>query len=101
MAVLEIPLLLEIGADAQVDVTIVVSASPEVQLRRVLERPGMTETKFQTVTARQLSDAEKRARADFVVDTTGTVENCQSQIDRIITKLRARRGTAYDRHWRD
>jgi dephospho-CoA kinase len=61
----------------------------------------MTESKFETVTARQLSDAEKRARADFIVDTSGSVQNCQGQIDRIITKLRARRGTAYDRYWRD
>ena len=60
----------------------------------------MTAAKFETVVARQLPEAEKRARADFVVDTSGTVENCHSQIDTIIAKLKARRGEAYDRFWR-
>jgi len=50
--------------------------------------------------ARQIPEAEKRARADFVVDTAGTVENCNSQIDTIITKLQAIRGDAYERFWR-
>ena len=52
-----------------------------------LQRPGMTDAKFETVVARQIPEPEKRARADFVVDTSGTVENCNSQIDTIITKL--------------
>jgi dephospho-CoA kinase len=101
MAVLEVPLLLEAGGDAQVDATIVVSAAREVQRQRVLARPGMTEAKFEMVVARHLSDPEKRARADFVVDTSGAVENCNSQIDRIIAKLPALSATAFDCYWRD
>jgi dephospho-CoA kinase len=101
MAVLEVPLLLEAGGDAAVDATIVVSAAREVQRQRVLERPGMTDAKFEMVVARQLSEPEKRARADFVVDTGGTVENCNSQIDRIIAKLPALSATAFDSYWID
>ena len=101
MAVLEVPLLLEGGGGDAVDAIIVVNAPREVQRQRVLERPGMTEDKFEMVVARQLSEPEKRARADFVVDTGGTVENCNSQIDRIIAKLPALSATAFDSYWRD
>ena len=100
VAVLEVPLLFEAGGYRTVDVRIVVSAPGDIQRRRVLQRPGMTEAKFETVVARQIPEAEKRARADFVVDTAGTVENCNSQIDTIITKLQAIRGDAYERFWR-
>lgn len=100
VAVLEVPLLFEAGGHRNVDVRIVVSAERDIQRQRVLERPGMTEAKFETVVARQISEPEKRARADFVVDTAGTVENCNSQIDTIITKLQAIWGDAYDRFWR-
>ena len=100
MAVLEVPLLFEAGGYRTVDVRIVVSAPRDIQRQRVLQRPGMTDAKFETVVARQIPEPEKRARADFVVDTSGTVENCNSQIDTIITKLQAIRGDAYDRFWR-
>ena len=100
VAVLEVPLLFEAGGYRTVDVRIVVSAPRDIQRQRVLQRPGMTEAKFETVVARQIPEPEKRARADFVVDTGGTVENCNSQIDTIITKLQAVWGDAYDRFWR-
>lgn len=100
MAVLEVPLLFEAGGDGTVDIKIVVSAAREVQRQRVLQRPGMTDAKFETVVARQVPEPEKRARADFVVETSGTVENCNSQIDAIITKLESRDGDAYERFWR-
>ena len=70
VAVLEVPLLFEAGGYRTVDVRIVVSAPGDIQRRRVLQRPGMTEAKFETVVARQIPEAEKRARADFVVDTS-------------------------------
>jgi dephospho-CoA kinase len=100
VAVLEVPLLFEAGGYRTVDVRIVVSAPSDIQRQRVLQRPGMTAAKFETVVTRQIPEPEKRARADFVVDTGGTVENCNSQIDTIITKLQVTRGDAYDRFWR-
>lgn len=100
MAVLEIPLLLEGDRDEYVDAIVVVTASPEVQRERVLGRAGMTAAKFEAVVARQLPEDEKQSRADFVVDTNGSIENCNSQIDRIITKLLPLSATAYDKFWR-
>ncbi|MBS0253173.1 MAG: dephospho-CoA kinase [Proteobacteria bacterium] len=101
LAVLEVPLFLEAGRDEHVDAIIVVTASREVQRQRVLARGGMTDEKFEAVVARQLSEAEKQIRADFVVDTSGSVENCNSQIDVVITKLPALSATAYEQFWRD
>lgn len=100
MAVLEIPLLFEGGRDEHVDAIVVVTASPELQRERVLARAGMTDARFEAVVARQLPEDEKQSRADFVVDTSGSVENCNSQIDRIITKLLPLSATAYDKYWR-
>jgi dephospho-CoA kinase len=101
IAVLEVPLLFEAGGDRAVDVIVVVSADEVTQRARVLSRPGMTEIKFAAIRKRQLGEAEKRARADFVVETGGTVASCHSQIDSIVDKLKGRDGEAYDRYWRD
>ena len=97
MAVLEIPLLFETGADRRVDVTVVVTASADVQRQRALQRPGMSEQKLAAILAQQLPDAEKRERADFVVETEGPVEATGEIIDRIIESLKGRRGSAIDR----
>ncbi len=99
MAVLEIPLLFETGGNARVDVTVVVSAPAALQKERVLQRPGMTEEKLAAILSRQLEDAEKRRRADFVVDTSGTLDASRAQVDTIITALRGRGGEAYIRDW--
>jgi dephospho-CoA kinase len=99
IAVMEIPLLFETGADALVDATIVLSARPEVQRARLLQRPGLTAAKLDQLLARQTPDAEKRARADFVVDTSGELATSQAALDGIIAELRGRRGEAYARHW--
>lgn len=99
MAVLENPLLFEMGGDARVDYTIVVSAGAEVQRERVLARDGMTVEKFEAILERQLPDDEKRRRADFVVDTAVEIERSFAQVDNIITALRERKGTAYQRLW--
>lgn len=99
MAVVEIPLLFETGGDARVDVTVVVSAAPDKQRERVMARPGMTAEKLEGLLQRQMPDAEKRAKADFVVDTNTTIADTEAQIDRIIAELKGRRGTAFGKFW--
>jgi dephospho-CoA kinase len=98
-AVLEIPLLFETGGEKRVDVTIVVSAPPEIQRQRVLDRPGMTPEKLDQILSRQVPDEEKRSRADFVVDTSRTIPETEAQIDRIMAQLDGRTGTAFAEHW--
>jgi dephospho-CoA kinase len=97
LAVLEIPLLFETGADKRVDVTVVVSAPEDVQRARVLGRPEMTEGKFESLRARQLPDAEKRARANYVVDSGRTLAQMHDQIDRLIATLMSREGRVMER----
>lgn len=87
LAVVDVPLLFETGGDAGVDAVVVVSTSPEEQRRRVLARPGMTEARFEQILARQTPDEDKRARADFVIDTGGTVEEARDQVRVILWRL--------------
>ena len=98
MAVLEIPLLLETGGEAGVDVVIVVSAPAEAQRLRVLQRPGMTAERLDALLARQMPDHHKRARAHFVVDTGGSLRDTEAQLDAIIESLAGRQGRALA-HW--
>jgi dephospho-CoA kinase len=88
IAVLDIPLLFEVGAQNQVDAVVVVSAPPAVQRQRTLLRPGMTAEKFERILARQMSDAEKRARADFVIDTGRDVETAREQLAEVLEAVR-------------
>lgn len=87
MALLDIPLLYETGGEKRVDTVVVVSCDPDIQRQRVLARPGMTEDKFDSIVARQLPDAEKRARADFVIDTGKGLEPARRQVAEIISQL--------------
>lgn len=84
LAVLDIPLLFETGGDAAVDAVVVVTAPAAVQVERVLSRPGMTRERFDAILSRQLPDAEKRRRADFVVDTGEGLAAARARVDEIV-----------------
>ena len=92
MVVLDIPLLLESAGPRRVDVVVVVSAPAALQRERVLARPGMTTEKFEAILAKQVPDDIKRARADFVIDTSQGLDQADRQVEAIINKLRGRRG---------
>jgi dephospho-CoA kinase len=88
MVVLDIPLLFETGGHANVDAVVVVSAPAEMQRERVLARPGMTPERLDAILAQQMADAEKRARAHFVVDTGRGLEPAREQVRRIVEVMR-------------
>ena len=88
LVLLDIPLLFEKEGWRAVDRIAVVSAPAEVQRARVLARPGMTEEKFERIVAQQVPDAEKRARADFVIDTGLPIEQTRDSVRRIVACLR-------------
>ena len=87
VAVLDIPLLFETGGDKRCDAVVVVSAPSGTQRARVLERPGMTEQKFQALAAKQMPDADKRARADFIVDSGQGYEAARQQVREILAQV--------------
>ncbi|MEX1083322.1 MAG: dephospho-CoA kinase [Xanthobacteraceae bacterium] len=87
VAVLDIPLLFETGGESRVDAVVTVTAPPEVQRTRLLERPGMTEEKLKTLMANQLPDAEKRRRADFVVDSSQGFDAARAQVQDILRRV--------------
>lgn len=97
--VLDIPLLFETGGDTLMDLNVVVSAPENVQTERAMARPGMTMEKLQTIRSRQLPDAEKRARADVIIDTGTDWGQTQNQIDKLLESFKNRPSKAY-RHWR-
>ena len=84
VVVFDVPLLFETNAEHDCDAVVVVSAPLEIQRRRALQRPGMTEDKFAALVARQMPDAEKCARADFIVDTSQSFEHARAQVRDIL-----------------
>ena len=87
VVVLDIPLLFETGGEKRVDAVVVVSTSPELQRERVLARGTMDEAKLDAIIAKQTPDAEKRRRADFVVDTSHGLEPVRAQITHILAEV--------------
>ncbi len=87
VVVLDVPLLFETGGEKRVDAVVVVSAPAEMQRARVLARENMTQEKLDAILARQTPDAEKRRRADFVVDTSSGLEPVRAQIRDILAKV--------------
>jgi dephospho-CoA kinase len=96
VVVLDVPLLYETGGQRGCDAVVVVSAPPEVQRRRALERPGMTEEKFAALLAKQMPDAEKRRRADFIVDSSQSFDHARAQVRDILQAVARMRGRAGD-----
>jgi dephospho-CoA kinase len=89
IVVLDIPLLFETGGERNMDATVVVSAPADMQRQRVLARDGMNEAKLDAILARQMADAEKRARADFIVDTSRGLDAAREQVRAIVAALMA------------
>ncbi|MEP3052089.1 MAG: dephospho-CoA kinase [Erythrobacter sp.] len=92
LVLFDIPLLFENGGNEAVDVVLVVSASAEQQRKRVLARPGMTTQKFEHILKIQVSDAEKRAGAEYVIDTGASLEQTEKSVAELVEKLKASSG---------
>jgi len=95
VVVIDVPLLFETGGERGCDAVVVVSAPPDVQKRRALERPGMSEEKFAALLAKQMPDAEKRRRANFIVDSSQSFDHARTQVRDIlqaVAKMRAGAG---------
>jgi dephospho-CoA kinase len=87
VVLLDIPLLFETGGERRCDAVVVVSAPAEMQRRRAFERPGMTEDKFAALVAKQTPDADKRRRADFVLDTSQGFDHARAQVRDILRRV--------------
>lgn len=88
MIVIDVPLLYETGGQKRVDCVVLVSAPYELQRERVLERPGMSEEKFQSILAKQVPDAQKREQADYIIDSSKGLEAAMAQVEALIPLLR-------------
>ena len=89
LVVVDVPLLFETGGNEKVDATVVVTVPPEIQRKRVLDRPGMTEEHYKRILSNQMPDKKKRELADFVIYTT-TIESARSAVQKIVETVRER-----------
>ena len=92
LVLLDVPLLFEIGADGDVDAIVVVTAPEAVQKARVLSRPGVTPAYFAAMLAKQMPDADKRRRADFVIDTGRGFDAAERRVDEVLAAVASRTG---------
>lgn len=90
LVVLDVPLLYEVGGEAGCDGVAVVTAPAEVQRERVMARPGMSEERLAAILAKQLPDAEKRARADFLIETSGSLDDLAARVAEIVAEITAK-----------
>jgi dephospho-CoA kinase len=88
-AVFDIPLLFETGGDRQMDAVVCVTAPPDVQKARVLERANMTEAQFAALLAKQMPDAQKRAKSDYIIETD-TLDHARAQVEAVIADIRGK-----------
>ncbi len=96
VVVLDVPLLFETAGQRGCDAVVVVSAPAEIQRQRAFERPGMTEEKFNALLAKQMPDAEKRRRADFIVDSSQSFDHARAQVRDILQAIAKMRESAGD-----
>lgn len=95
IVLLDIPLLFETGGEHRVDAVVVVTTTAQIQRERVLDRPGMTEEKFEAILSRQVPDAIKREKADFIVDTSDGIEHARAQVEMIVAAIRSGNWTKF------
>ncbi|MDQ0318214.1 dephospho-CoA kinase [Pararhizobium capsulatum DSM 1112] len=91
IVVLDIPLLYEVGGEDRVDAVVVVTADPDIQRERVLKRPGMTAEKFDLILSRQMPDDQKRAKADYIIDTGLGLDSARTQVGALVERLLKKR----------
>jgi len=96
VVVLDVPLLFETGAERGCDAVVVVSAPADIQRRRAFDRPGMTDEKFAALLGKQMPDAEKRRRADFIVDSSQSFDHTRAQVRDILQAVAKMRGSGGD-----
>ncbi len=93
IVVMDVPLLFETGGEANVDKVVVVTAAPDIQRERVMAREGMTEDVFKAIVEKQTPDAEKRARADYIIDTGLGMEHARERVRAILDNVRSKKAT--------
>ncbi|WP_275786740.1 dephospho-CoA kinase [Pararhizobium gei] len=93
LVLLDIPLLFEAGGADRVDAVVVVTCDEAIQKERVLKRPGMTEEKLALILSRQMPDADKRAKADYIIDTSGDLDSSRRQVADVIRQVASQKGS--------